>query len=437
MYDAAMSNIRHSRWAVPALLSAALLYFALNLWQKLGDSFAWDFGVDWTASQGMRQGISLYDPARLGALAQQLIADPQTQALFSREFAGYINPPSTALLLLPFTLLSFAAALATYRLVLLIVFAAGVALAGLALPPGERRRGWLLGALGLLLLRPVIVSIQLGQVDAWVMLGLGAALWTTARQRWIATGVGLGWAAAFKVSPALLVVYLALRGQWRAIVGAGVAGVGVFGLAAALGRPTDLGLFLFGILPSAAKGTLYVYNQSLPAWLARLLSPETNLIDSRISLGPWQYASVPLLLLGLGAVWLVARRAPQHPLTLSLLIPVAILTGPVAWDHYLTWMILPLVQMADRRAWQNMDGRWQTALMGLLVLGGVLMSIAGLVLSRTILAQPEAVAAHWWWRPASGLGTVGALLWFAVGLILLARLAAAVPVGGERADRVL
>ena len=162
MYDAAMSNIRHSRWAVPALLSAALLYFALNLWQKLGDSFAWDFGVDWTASQGMRQGISLYDPARLGALAQQLIAGPQTQALFSREFADYINPPSTALLLLPFTLLSFAAALATYRVVLLIVFAAGVALAGLALPPGERRRGWLLGALGLLLLRPVIVSIQSG-----------------------------------------------------------------------------------------------------------------------------------------------------------------------------------------------------------------------------------------------------------------------------------
>ncbi len=118
------------------LLSVAFLgataYFLVSLWRQFTFQEPWDFAINWTAAQSLRRGLSLYSPDDLRNLGQLLIG-PGMFDMFRDPFSSYIGPPSTALLLLPFTLVSFPVALILYRIGLVIAFGVSVFLVGLAL----------------------------------------------------------------------------------------------------------------------------------------------------------------------------------------------------------------------------------------------------------------------------------------------------------------
>src|SRR5262245_4917866 len=76
-------------------------------------TFAWDFAINITAALAFRHGLPIYDPAVLHDLAVTQVSR-KLDASFTTPFSSYIGPPTTALLLVPFSLPSFPLALALY-----------------------------------------------------------------------------------------------------------------------------------------------------------------------------------------------------------------------------------------------------------------------------------------------------------------------------------
>jgi len=336
--------------------------------------------------------------------------------MFRDSFTGYIGPPTTALLLLPFTLLAFPQAVLTYRIVIGLVFVSSIVLTGLALPPRSRPLGWLVGTLAFLLFNPVIISIGLGQIDAWVMLALSAGILTSSKEKWALSGVFFGLATLLKVSPALIIFYLLLRGKRTPLVGALIGIVVALGLSVVIGKPDDLVVFIRDISPSLSNGSIHTQNQSLAAWLARLISPDTNLLNFNQGTTPFNLLVLVAICVALVLIAYFRRGRPFIPTEYAPVILLALLAGPISWEHYATWAILALILTCDKRLWEGEkfeDRRkvW-VAVMGV---------GAFLFMMPTLYFSPEAISANWILRLATGTKTLALLLWLAVDLALIFR----------------
>jgi len=397
------------------LLAAFAVFFSVRLWQRCVNDFAWDYAINWIAAQGMKSGLSLYNESGLRQLGLTLIG-PQASALFTGPFGSYIGLPSTAFLLLPFTFGSFSASLLAYRVLSLAAFVASVFVAGHALPAADRRTGWLWGGLALLTIDPVVTALQLGQLDGWIALALAVALWAARRDRWYLVGIAAGLAALLKISPGILIVYCVMRRKWKAAVAAAGFAVLILGLATTVGLSSDLWVFSRKILPSLAIGTLHMQNQSLTAWLARIFLPDTDLLNYSTGLGVFRFVGAALIIILVVATWSVSRRQAMVSLELGTLTLAAMLIGPLTWDHYFAWAVVPLTQLADSRLWSQQSSRQRSEILALLIMGGVLLALPMIYFPST------AIATHWALRFATGIKTLGALIWFGVSLGLLGKI---------------
>ena len=96
------------------------------------------------------------------------------------------------------------------------------------------------------------------------------------------------------------------------------------------------------------------------------------------------------------------------------MIVVALLCGPLTWVHYLSWAVLVLMLLADpgRYDFEQVESRVALAI-----------ALAGTALMAFPLRFPSAdqVAQRWLYRPYSGTGTVGLVLYALAAVLLLAR----------------
>jgi alpha-1,2-mannosyltransferase len=154
--------------------------------------------------------------------------------------------------------------------------------------------------------------------------------------------VGIGLAAAVKLTPLLFLGYLVVAREWRAARVAAGTFLGATVLAA-LVAPADSAAFWSRALWQTGRvGDLgYVSNQSLLGALTRLhATPEYR----------WAWPLAVLLVL---AGWAVrARRAGlvgDHAAGFALTGVAACLVSPVSWVHHLVWT-LPALVLTLRRA---------------------------------------------------------------------------------------
>jgi hypothetical protein len=394
------------------VLWLAFVYFSLAVGLQCARRPAWDFAVNWSAAQGLRRGLSLYDPAGQRPLALALVG-PWMGSLFDEPLRSYTNPPSTSLVFLPFTVLSFPAALALFRVVSLAAFAAGILAAAACLPAEGRRRGRLVGFLGLFVMAPAAFSIRLGQVDGFIVATLGLCLLAQSRGHFGIAGLFAGVAGLLKISPFWMVAYLLLLRRWRAAITAAVAVAFLLASAAALGRSDDLPRFAFQVAPMLGGGSLHQQNQSLPAWLGRLSLPGAD-PTAFAPLGSLALLGPILACLLTFAVWIVARC--RDPVGGAALVVLAMLLGgPITWDHYLTWALVPAVLLSDERLWAGLDPSARTGMLLALFAGFALLALPGLTLSRDAIDAWPAL------RVLTGLRTVGLVLVYGAGLRALAR----------------
>jgi len=123
--------------ALVVVLAGAIYALALLLALLLTDStperFPHDLAINWTAARGQLAGVSLYDWGGQQRLALAEIGEP-TGNYFQSLFTSYISPPTTALLMLPFALLSFPIATGLYRLAIGTAFVLAVGVLAQTLP---------------------------------------------------------------------------------------------------------------------------------------------------------------------------------------------------------------------------------------------------------------------------------------------------------------
>ena len=231
-------------------------------------------------------------------------------------------PPFAAVALTPFALLARASvpvAAAAWSVFCVACLGAAVALA--------RRWGWKPVLLALLATAvPLQTDFEHRNMNTLLLALVVAAAVDLDDARETRAGVWLGLAAAIKAFPALLLVYLAVRGHWRALavaIGTAVGGTvlalapyGMSGAGTAAGDWLQLSL-------DQTRWHLATSDQSLRALVLRLGGP-------------------PAVVAGLAAVCLggslvIARRRPDETSVLPGLgatTLAAVLASPIAWVHY-------------------------------------------------------------------------------------------------------
>jgi hypothetical protein len=314
---------------------------------KAFHGFAWDYSINWTAALALRESVSLYGREALQQLAVSHV-DNGAHPLFRGRFTSYIGLPTTAILHLPFTYMPYEISVLCYRIAALCAMLSAILLTGLALPKALRFRTWLIGMLCLLLWNAFSFSLQLGQVDAWVMLSFAVAIFAVSRSSWKWAGVAIGLAVLLKISPGWLLLYCLLKRQWSILFAACTAVAAGLLLSSIPQQGSDIWQFFTVILPSLGDSPLHVQNQSLGAFLARLTTPDPQLLSFAAGVGAWKIVGAGSALVLLLLLYQATRYAVLEATDLSVVILLALLAGPLTWDHYLSWAVIPVMLLSAR-----------------------------------------------------------------------------------------
>ncbi|WP_052684939.1 glycosyltransferase 87 family protein [Lentzea aerocolonigenes] len=198
---------------------------------------------------------------------------------------------------------------------------------------------WTVGpiaAIVLLQIEPVRSTFALGQVNL-VLMALIVLDCLVVKPKW--RGVLIGIAAAVKLTPAIFVLYLLFKRDWRAAMTSGVtfAGLAVAGFLLA---PKDSVEFWFRAMlnPGSNQTLWYVYNQSLHGALLRLL-PSTW-VESLL----WVCLSIVVVVLGA----IVAQRAQDDIEPMLAIAAVGLLISPISWSHHWVWCVPAILCFAMR-----------------------------------------------------------------------------------------
>ena len=244
----------------------------------------------------------------------------------------FTYPPAAAVLLSPVAFVPFWAANAIATAASL---SALVVLLALSL---RRSRTWralsapLLALLAAsLLVEPVQATLGFGQVN--LVLAALVALDVVPARTWWPRGVLIGVAAAVKLTPAVFVLALLVRRQYREAATAGLAFT-VVTLVAWVLAPQDSEHYWTEILwnPSRIGGATYAGNQSIHGVLLRLgLSGEPERVL-------WLACTAALAILAWVGMRDAARRG-EVVLVLGLNAIVALLASPISWTHHWVWLV--------------------------------------------------------------------------------------------------
>lgn len=330
-----VTRIRPAGWLV---LAGALFLAAVAV-------YAWlivAYFPNWVASDATvyrDAGIAVHThPAQLYSLRLGVGRDP------------FIYPPFAALLFAVASGLSFATwqVTATAVTIALLPVVAYLALGLAGRPAGPTR---LAGALAIgaaaLWLEPVASTLAFGQINVLVLALVVGDLALPDRFR--GKGIGIGLAAAIKLTPLIFIAYLLFSRRVRAAV----VGTLVFGATVALG---------FALLPAASAAfwhsQLTTYNNN-----GRLLNQSINGTVLRLTHeGPqahayWLAAAIVVAVIGLGAAVLASRRGHEL-LGLVTCGATSLLVSPETWSHHYVYVVpaLALACCGPRRAAYRVAG---------------------------------------------------------------------------------
>lgn len=233
----------------------AVMLFAV-CWGYL--SYHRNFNPDWlglTWTPGGNVGANFRTYRYTAKLASEGQAFYGTAPPGLDEWAVYLYPPVTTVAYYPFTVLEW---MSGYWLLVGLNVLAGLTVAGAIvyfIEGAGRQLGWLDVALiaGLLVVSPFTFgTIYYGNINLLVALALVVGFLWLERDRSVVAGVAFGFAALFKIFPALVGAWLLRRRAWRAIGGALAVGGG--GLLA--------GVAVYGWDPTAVFFTDVLFNRA-------------------------------------------------------------------------------------------------------------------------------------------------------------------------------
>ena len=267
-----------------------------------------------------------------------------------------------------------------------------------------------LALIGVIALEPFPKTMEYAQVNAILMALVAVDLFLVPeRSRW--RGALSGLAAAIKLTPAVVILVLLARREWRAAATMAGSAVGLT-LLAALAAPAESWEFFTSAMwdPGRAGFADYSGNQNLKGAIARGL-PEST----------WNLTWAVCSLLAVVAAWFLCRRLDRlrgaggaaggpgqdDGLILSLQISVVMVLGllisPISWSHHWVWC-LPALMSVSAAAW-----RWRSTALGIAGVAGVLVFVLAM---QWWFPEQNHVEQNWpTWAKAVG----SSYTWWALG----------------------
>jgi len=391
-----------------------------------------DLSSYYTAGYLVRTGQAphLYDVGPGDTILGDATGGPYRQAGDALGIARqhyYIYPPFFALAAAPLSFASFSTARAAWLgmdLLLLGLF--------LAIYLSWRRRdgtpaqglelGLIAVTLGLEFL-PLIWALAIGQTSLLLLALLAGTLLLAKRGHDGAAGCLLGIATAIKLTPALAVIYFAVRGRGRlAAVAGGVFAAANLAAVATLGLQANLKFYL-EIVPMMSRGTSYFLNQSLAGTFGRLVGGgdvRQVALESSALVGAFS------LITG-GALVAITARTMLRPgraggahglprgLTLDLeysaVLLLTLILSPISWSHHYVLAVIPLYSVVAAA------GRWELPSRHRFAVAGA-AGLAFLLIARKPHYELFETGA---WRLALSAAMLGALALWGTCLYLLSR----------------
>ncbi len=216
---------------------------------------------------------------------------------------------------------------------------------------------WLLLTLTIVsTLRVIMNSLDFGQVQVFVLLGMIYAWGAFTDRNWLRGGLVLALLTLSKIVPGVLCLPWLVRGQWRPAVATTAIGLALLAAPALwLGPSGALALttqWWYTLQVSTDQSMIERWtNQSLLSALARIFAPNhyhVNWLD-------WEMSGVIAMTKGVLTVWLAGllalglrrkennlpSRGFAEALELSYYLLFIIVAFPLAWRYHFTSMIVP------------------------------------------------------------------------------------------------
>jgi len=186
-------------------------------------------------------------------------------------------------------------------------------------------------------LDPVYETLFLGQINLILLALILTDVWRASRGR--TAGIGVGLAAAIKLTPAIFIVlFLLARRTKAAFIGAATfVGCGLIGLLVA---PRASEMYWEHLSRDTSRvGAPYISNQSPYGAAVRMAGGAAHI-------GAW-YAVIPLVFaaVGLAAAAMLARRGDWLGATAAT-GTAGLLVSPISWAHHWVWILPALVLLA-------------------------------------------------------------------------------------------
>ncbi len=333
-----------------------------------------DLAVRVFGARAARDGLSPY--------LNNLVSGPRYWDGATHVYSSFIFPPSVALLFLPLSSLSYFAAKSVWTLgsgaVLVLTLALSARLGRIRL---DRNR-----ILGLIVMAalfyPLLLHIERGQFEIFLLLAVIACALTVDRHPFL-SGWLLAPAIALKLHCGLLLPFLALRGRWLAVLGAGVAFAAIELTSLAILGPKlerqywfrelprivriddrrspagpELPAEILARRPPALAGQVVVDHRSyIPSTVrfahnATLVRPVRNVVERVFGVGPLASSPISLAIFACLFFAVAARhwRVRKFPLSpsaqlaywLTALVCV-MLSAPLTWVMSLVWTLPALL----------------------------------------------------------------------------------------------
>ena len=300
--------------------------------------------------------------------ALDYLASPHDRTLYAEVFFArkdkFQYPPTSLLLLEPLRRLPYPRLVATANILswtaiavsvifLYLIFARGLARHEASPQPSLANRGLQMAlALGFTLtFYPLMKSYELGQIQTWLYFLFVIAVWAWTGGRKGLAGALIGAICLIKPQLGLLVVWGAVRKEWRFVAGA-AATAGTMGL-------VSLGLFgwanhvdyLRALSFMARHGESFYANQSVNGLLNRLFFNGTNLHGNPHAFAPfdrWIYLATLASSILLIALALIRKRGASPEAREMDFLAAALtftIASPIAWEHHYG-ILLPIFAVA-------------------------------------------------------------------------------------------
>lgn len=413
---------RMGRVAPAALIIAILVAglgarFGVHMLQVARKGEHRDFAAVYTAAFLFRHGEDFYDPQpgreHFGANQNPALvrAARELGTLHRHEEFDHVHvfsyPPLTVLPFVPFTLARFRPAAVAWQLLSLGFLGASVLLLRRAVPLSGLAT---LATVGILLLyEPLENSLGLGQINLLILFLLCAFFAAYRAGRDPLAALALGAAIGFRLHPALLLLYLARRREWRLV--AGTVGVSILLAGVALvivGLPAHQ-TYLGQVAPKYARAFAGLGNHSLSGLVINLGAG----MAPGVPIALWRTAGQVLSLLLLAGVLLAippgggGRGGEGRPLEFALMLAAMLLVIPNTTINHLVFALVPFAVLLEHLVRQGGDSpawAWGAAGVAYVAIGAIDDYYA-----HPLLEQGPAVL-------AAGIKTYG------VGILLLALL---------------